>query len=886
MTTPIVNNAVTVLAHRRLTWLRDALRRRLAITEIRDDFDETLLNAAATAYGKWFRRERRVPVPHGLVEEQVLALAERAIALLEGGPPARPGGGVIGKFAVLGGGAYDWFSYTDLMRRNATWLGHLLRRGSPDPNMSHVVAPATRFAMRVVELGIPGASAEELAMVRAFGMGMMCTIASNVVVNPVLRGATLGRPADTGAYVDPAVETLLGDACAKHVLELPNAGDFTTWWPTSAEIPQKLIDAVIAALDEAGGLGGEANRPAGFSDFTITALPPTPPPAVVRHALPAVRGDDRWGYGWWLLYLLPWGLTTAATLPLAITYPYARRMFLKETPEASDRKSRLEVLTWAQGVALAGPLVSSIYLRAKQPESLPLTLGILTSVVDLLSLVFTWISYEYDFDEGWRWLAWGLPAAIHLVWLGFAIFSDHAPLRKYAWIQSTPVLASLLMWIFAEIINAITQGQGTEDEAIHHTIGWTVAVGVVALGLMFILPCALKGPSFLARLGLLSAPPVVPPQPAAPPPPRFPLLDTVTRLGALGAVTATPVAPARVFDESTLWVAAPPANPGDPVGLGALRYPPGNRALLKLWWTGEGAFEINPAGDRLRHRIGGAAPVLTVLPPAALTPAQLATFLEGRIAGLRATAALSGADAAASHPLPYPALIEDSGETFSAVGTTEEAAFTLRHATRAQLAAAIGRDGPVVTAAEGWPVGPSAGRIGDDGTAVGLAADLAALLCLGAASRFHGDPLTFARPGGAPPGNLAVVSQVFRQWNLDERRLNEWQMLVGGQAFREKPAPTAVPPDETVAAAGDDAMLPNAQVSPPIRAGTSALADTLGWLPAFRAWARVAGDIEQDPTADVAAPYSPHIQSGTGNRTQPTNRNLTEIVRYLLDLPR
>src|SRR5262249_34697447 len=72
----------------------------------------------------------------------------------------------------------------------------------------------------------------------------------------------------------------------------------------------------------------------------------------------------------------------------------------------------------------------------------------------------------------------------------------------------------------------------------------------------------------------------------------------------------------------------------------------------------------------------------------------------------------------------------------------------------------------------------------DGGSVMNDAADLAALLCLGAASRLSLDDHPVTPPSAAKP--VHRVSQVFRNWNLDRRRLNEWKTLVSGGATSER----------------------------------------------------------------------------------------------------
>ena len=50
-------------------------------------------------------------------------------------------------------------------------------------------------------------------------------------------------------------------------------------------------------------------------------------------------------------------------------------------------------------------------------------------------------------------------------------------------------------------------------------------------------------------------------------------------------------------------------------------------------------------------------------------------------------------------------------------------------------------------------------------------------------------------PGSPALADLGPVFQVFRQWNLDERRVNEWRQLVQGGAVSDQPDPAHADPD-------------------------------------------------------------------------------------------
>ena len=124
------------------------------------------------------------------------------------------------------------------------------------------------------------------------------------------------------------------------------------------------------------------------------------------------------------------------------------------------------------------------------------------------------------------------------------------------------------------------------------------------------------------------------------------------------------------------------------------------------------------------------------------------------------------------------------------------------------------------------------------------AADLATLMSLGVSSRLLPEADLVAVPGNVESAHPAVAKaqHVFRDWNLNHRRVNEWRMLVQGQAFAEP--------------------------------GTLAAANQLGWAPLLARW------------LDMA--HRPAVDSHADRRFRPedpTNRELSAALADLLGIP-
>jgi hypothetical protein len=142
------------------------------------------------------------------------------------------------------------------------------------------------------------------------------------------------------------------------------------------------------------------------------------------------------------------------------------------------------------------------------------------------------------------------------------------------------------------------------------------------------------------------------------------------------------------------------------------------------------------------------------------------------------------------------------------------------------------------------------------------AADLAALLCLGGASRLLRDAEREPGPVGTRHG-LGKVYQVFRNWNLDRRRENEWRMLVAGGAVSEKRGD----PEGRDAAAPVEAGWEHGSLAGEGRA------NEMGWVPLFRAWIDMARRPGTNATEDIT--FRPGM---------PTNLELSRAMAFLLDM--
>ena len=186
----------------------------------------------------------------------------------------------------------------------------------------------------------------------------------------------------------------------------------------------------------------------------------------------------------------------------------------------------------------------------------------------------------------------------------------------------------------------------------------------------------------------------------------------------------------------------------------------------------------------------------------------------------------------------------------------------LRHAPAAELTTPFGLAGAERSRFDGVRLVPQA-TLGDvEDTGLGAAADLALLLSLGAASRLRAVESGPPRPTPRRRRADRAVDRVFRDWNLDDRRVNEWRMLVAGGAAVEDAAPAA------------DAVRGRARRARARLGAALAHVAAHGERPDA---GRVGGAVARRTPRPCARP--------TARRFRPTNAQLTAGIRYLLDLP-
>jgi hypothetical protein len=356
----------------------------------------------------------------------------------------------------------------------------------------------------------------------------------------------------------------------------------------------------------------------------------------------------------------------------------------------------------------------------------------------------------------------------------------------------------------------------------------------------------------------------------------------------------------RLFDDASLF--------HDPVrralGKEDRFLPSGRRPILRLWWAGSGTMAVRSDRYGLAFKLDDGPDQAVPAPVAPMTPEEYLAFLNATVTDAGGTTGqLMGSmmfpDEEEKYELPPGATFAAHGDQektqakrraksaqFKELGSDSNSDYILYHAPKPMRAIRFGPTGPVASPFDfdendllvqeredgyRYPHDQVEGRSSD--TIMSFAADLGALLCMGAASHMADPALA-----------LNKCYQVFRNWNLDRRRVNEWRMLVAGGALSEKrgnpldyddamlhgrnaPADT----DAWVAAIGD------------LRAGGSlaaaqegeATALREGWVPLLRKWLEVergGGEDPIDPNATLFPGWSEH-------------QKLSRGLAFLLDLP-
>jgi hypothetical protein len=844
-----------------------------------------------------------------VLERRLLDLCNQAIAAFAA-PPLAPetllGGAAFGagvsKLAVMGAMGPDIPAFSNVLQPGQAWLFDTIHKATPDSDREHVIAHTTDLALDIWSKALPLVRAEVaagsrdavLARIRAYVLGHLCHLAGDIVSHPFIADLEWHLGTDAQSKLSHADGEASHDAAsAQRIFGRSGLREGPDWggaWPDPQEVPPQLFAGYTAALEAI--LKAKSDRPKGFAEFEA-ALQSLAPPALddgfLRDGYATLKGGiipniyDRGAAGW-ALALTPLMLPAIALPFLTLVLPGLRFLSLDRN-DADTERQVFEMLAHAlYPASLSGVIYQALFMSVTMRGETPRMIASLVQCV--INLLLAVLFYVESGRKAWppeaRWtLLFALPLVLNLIFFALAMADFRRRTdgsKRHTRRGATTLLPALfslgffVVWaafllVFVSFLAITAAISGLADLAGDGFNPVTPAFWIAAVA-WFVL--GMVGWVLLSRKLRDIAIPEVP--------------DTVAAQRRHAV---------RLFDEETLFA--------DPVGSNPLAYPSGRRALARLFWTGEGTMSLR--SDRFGlvfrlHHNGADRPEQAV--PAPVAPMRLGEYLAFLSARILDHAGATGQlQVRALHPdeeyeLPPGAVfaahgddagteadVNDGAARFIALGSADdEDAYVLRHAPKVWQSVRFGPLGPIgrglveregqqaaVETANGYlyvhdrTAAAARGRIDSD-TMMSFAGDLGALLCLGAMPHL----------GGAADER---IFQVFRNWNLDRRRVNEWRMLIAGRAWSEKDAPDRY-----------DAAMPRGAHGPadpaawraPIGAAAAGEAEatalSLGWVPAFRKWLDVMRTPAQDPNA--ATSFRPD---------DPSNQALSRAVAWLFDLP-
>lgn len=821
----------------------------------------------------------------------------------------------ISKFAVMGSMGPDLPAFAHFFQPGQGWAFDTIHKGTPDYNRERVIARTTDMALAMHRLGEGKISTvfrnSDIAVqtanqtvernkLRAYIMGHMCHVAADVISHPFVNDVEWhSGVAGTKAAGHAQNELKLDAAVAKNFFRRSSTKSgqgWDNWWPGEDEIAPYFFEAYTEAFAETYG----ADRIPGFKDFEDDLVAQTPPemtPEFMRHGYKTFRGFGvSFGYGWsfweWFGMLSPLMVPAIFAPLIGQALPHGSQFFQHPTGGETERTEfELLSLPLASG-ALSSLIVGGMLLPySRKGDGEVAILGIVANAYTLATWMTGLIESTQveDPDDGIpsavRWgFFFALPMFFVLPFMGELIedgvedyphprpFSDKPKKRQQLvdLANIVPlgavfggVMMLLLMWAARAIAKSSDDDIGpTSSNFWVANLLWMLLLGGWVLLSKFL--DEFKVPETSSAND-----------------------DPLRKHGV------------RLFDDQTLFT--DPASPADaPVAY----YASDLRPLAKLWWEGAGDMTLRSDRFGLTFKPGaGAAASQTV--PGPMTPMTVAQYLQllqdivvdsgGTAGGLRGV--VFDAEEIANYPLPTGAAFAAHGDfdrdpteadiiaeaaTFKPLGNSEGSTdYILYHAPKPQQAVLMAPDGTFQAETESGlrEIGAERGyryvvdsvtedsRFSD--ALMSQAADLGALLCMG----------TTQHIADAPVGGERVY-QVFRNWSLDRRRINEWKILVTGGARSDKTADA----DRYDAAMPQGADGPDPAtwqapigkaVDPTALAEAEQTARGFGWIPTLREFVRLVEEGEDIFSTNID-PVRPDV---------PTPRAVTRAMAYLVDAP-
>jgi hypothetical protein len=817
----------------------------------------------------------------------------------------------ISQFAVMGSMGPDIPGFSALLNPGQSWVFDTIHKGTPDHDRELVNAQSCDFivefyaqAKRRITAEFPVAAADAatraaeqtardaaLDKMRAFVLGHLCHVATDVVSHPYVHDHQWARaPHDLHKFhaeAEAEMEALVARTLLRR--ESTRSGQaWDAWWPSSEQVPAHFFSAYEEALEQV--YQARSRRRTGYGPFEERLADLAPPSLssdflkdgyhFYRHGVMSIGyGYGFWSWWGWLAILF----APALVLPLVTAaLPRGKQIFLNDKEKRTERAWMEFVTTplaFGTPASIAfGALVGTLSTRGVEGRYWLGMVGLILAAV-LAIVMFATLGVE-ELHPGFTWpVLFGLPAGLGLLQTLLAVIAagrgERGGRMGIALVFALPLFLLAAFFVFFGIFPGLV----APDEDAHGPFvseGFWIAFGLWAALMLFLwiyLPFVLRD----VRI------------------PEHPKGGIVERRFV------------RLFDDTTLHEDAHLADRNAPAQV----YPSGRRPLIKLWW--EGAGDLYVRSDRYQLVFSPSAegddPQFVPAPIGPMTLSELISFLGqtvkqpgGNAAGLLKGEILYPGDP--DYELPSGAVFSDHGDgeddvsdhdakaaEFKQLGTSAEGTdYRLYHAPKAAQAVRYGIRGPVPPernlggapidhdpADEGYPFVHDPAQSQASDALMSIAADFSAILCLGATT--HMSSLQDSRTQ-----RVEKIYQVFRNWNLDRRRVNEWRAIVAGGAINEKGSDRAGYDDRMLArqAPADKAawrapLLGTA--TPPTAAAQAAFDEgeatirELGWVKVLREWMEVSRTAGQDTLgADAMLP---------GN---PPNRALSRAMAYLFDL--
>jgi hypothetical protein len=800
----------------------------------------------------------------------------------------------VSQFAVLGSMGPDLPGFSALLQAGQSWVFDTIHKGTPDANRELVNAQTNDFIMEfwaqarakiISEVG-PGTNRDKaLDKMRAYVLGHLCHTAADVISHPYVNDFQWERaPHDLSKFHEDA-EGEMDALVAQQLLRRASTRsgqDWDSWWPKSDEVPEHFFRAYRDALEQVYSATGRARK--GYGEFE-EELEQLGIPALdaeflrdgyhmYRHGVISMGyGYGYWSWWWWLSLLF---VPAIAAPFMAAGLPNSRALLLRDEPETE--RAFLEFMTAPMLFGLPAALGFGILLGTRTTHGvagqywLGMSGLILTA---LLGGVFIGTLRAERLPATFSWpVLFGVPAAIGVVHSIAAIVQGSGDIKRkgrmaLSLIFALPLLLALVVFLLFGLMGGAA-AQTDSDSPFKSPPFWAFfAIWLILLGVAwFVLPRVLRDIR-------------IPEQPAG---------------GKIGKRFV------RLFDDTTLHQDAQLAG----LEMPSLVYPANRRKLMKLWW--EGAGEKHLRSDRFALVFAdddaGTNPQVVPAPIVPMTLDEYRLFLEAQVPGVKGELLFPENPENSDNPdylLPAGATFSDHGDgekitvlhnaaaaRFQELGdSADDTDYILYHAPKQRLAVLHGTRGTVpptrnVGAApvahdpetEGYDYLHDPTNFETSEALMSYAGDFGALLCLGATT--HMSDLRDSANQDVDP-----VYQVFRNWNLDRRRVNEWRALVAGGAENDKGGNRAGYDTRMLKHGGpaDPAGFRSpllGAASPAEQAAFDegeATTRQLGWVGLLRAWLEVVRLPAENPLATDL--------TKTGN---PPNQALSRAMAYLFDL--